>query len=147
MVVYYDAITIYRLYGGLQVLPTIHGDILRYIIDQVQDTHALDTIIMEAKDIAYGLQVYVDGRMSLYYLSRAMGQGYYELLDRYMSDDDLLPISVSKVVSSIGLDSLPSIVTYLNHRYEQPVGTWLECYISRDMCNIVKVPYSFWISL
>src|SRR5699024_5283302 len=66
---------------------------------------------------------------------------------RYMDDDDLLPISVSKVVSSIGLDSLPSIVTYLNHRYEQPVGTWLECYISRDMCNIVKVPYSFWISL
>lgn len=74
-----------------------------------------------------------------------MAQGYFDILDMYMNDEDVLRVAMDRRVTNIGIPD--SIVTYLDHRYDDPIGTWLQCYTTHGECGHLDAPRWFWRQL
>lgn len=95
-------------YSGL-ILPGIKGRILRYNISTISDKNKLDNLHLTSEDIYYAMEHRRD--MRHYYLVRAMREGYFEILDEYMEDEEL------KAVTLDAKSTTDSTVRYLTYRY------------------------------
>ena len=139
----HDDLKAYIDIGGMPIMDGIHGKILHHIIESTDDTAKLDMLKMDADAISHGIQYMPT--LAHYYLARAMAQGYFDILDMYMNDGDVLRVAMDRRVTNIGIPD--SIITYLDHRYDDPIGTWLQCYTTHGECGHMDAPHWFWRQL